>query len=144
MKLKLYEIVNAAKLFEIICDTKTPSRITYWLMKNIKLVKEDCIFYEKDKTRIIKEYIQQDVDGSFAIKDNEGNVLKDENGNPMLNYKDINKKDEYISELEKLNNLDIEISPYILDYNKVIEESPSFSIEPKYLLPLMDTFIKVD
>lgn len=144
MKLKLYEIVNTTNIFEEMCKIKTPSRVTYWLMRNIKLIRDDYAFYEKDNIRIINEYLEKNEDGTFVIKDDEGNVIKDENGNPMLNYKDVNKKGEYIDELEKLNNLDIEISPYILDYSKVVEESPSFSIEPMYLVPLMDKFIKVD
>ena len=144
MKLKLYEIVNAAQVFDKLCETKSPSRVTHWIMKNIKIIRDDCLFFEKDRMRIINEYIQYDSSGSCSVKDNDGNELKDENGNPMLNYKDINKKSEYMNEIDKLNNLEIEISPYVLDYCKVADESPNYSIEPMYLVSLMDKFIKVD
>lgn len=133
MKIKLYEILNMQKPFADLSETKVPSRIQYWIMRNTRLVKEHVNFWTAEQFKLMKLHLFQSDDGSWGKMSDDG-VIK-------LNYKSPDDECDYNTSIENLTNMDVEIDPYFLDYEKVIEENPSFILEAKYLNAL-ETLIK--
>lgn len=128
MKLYLYEIVNMSNAIEELANEKVPPRVRYWILKNTRLIREHCLFYETERMSIVDKYINKLPDGSY--------IYIDETGESALNFKSDMSKADYENELNKLVNLDIDIDPYLLDYEKLIMENPSFMLESKYELVL--------
>lgn len=128
MKLFLYEILNMSNAIESLANEKVPPRVRYWILKNTRLIREHCVFYETERNRLTNEYVEKLPDGSY------GTVS--ESGDFVLNYKNEESESKYKDELIKLGNLDVEMEPYLLNYEKLIEENPSFMLEPKYELVL--------
>ena len=128
MKLFLYEILNMSNAIESLANEKVPPRVRYWILKNTRLIREHCAFYEAERKRLTDEYVEKLSDGSYGIVD--------ESGNFILNYKNEESESKYKDELIKLGNLDVEVQPYLLNYEKLIEENPSFMLEAKYELVL--------
>ena len=113
---------------ESLANEKVPPRVRYWILKNTRLIREHCAFYETERNKLTDEYVAKLPDGSYGTVGESGELI--------LNYKDDKSKEKYIDELTKLGNLDVEVQPYLLNYEKLIEENPSFMLEAKYELVL--------
>lgn len=125
MKIKLYEVLNMQKPIADLSEMKVPSRIQYWIMRNTRWIKDHVTFASSEQFKYMETYLFPNNDGSWGTAD--------ENGVITLNYKSKNDELEYQKQLDNLANMEIDIDPFILDYKKVIEENPTFELEPKYL-----------
>ncbi len=133
MKLQLCDIVNMYNAINGLSTTKVPQEMSYWIFKNFRIIKEHCTYYDIEQNKIINEYINRSPDGSYGM------LLED--GTPSLNYKSKEAKEKYEDEMVKLGSLEVEIDPYLLDYDKLTENNSSFMIETRYLL-VLDKLIK--
>lgn len=133
MKIKLYEVLDMQKTFTDLSEMKVPSRLQYWIMRNNRWVKEHAAFIYNEQYKFMQEHLNQSEDGVW------GKV--DENGIINLNYKSTDDMEKYNFNMDNLSNMEIDIEPYILNYEKVIEENPSFELESKYLI-LLDRLIE--
>ena len=134
MKLHLYEVVNMDGTIGRLSGVKVPQEMSYWIFRNVRIIKEHCAYYESEYSKIRNEYLYKDVEGKYA------KVLED--GTPVLNYKSEEDHKKYDDALLKLGEFEVDIDPYMLDYDKFVANNPSFMLEPCYLLAL-DKLIKI-
>jgi hypothetical protein len=113
---------------------KVPQEMSYWIFRNVRIIKEHCTYYESKQNEIIKEHLYEDIEGKYA------KILED--GKVIPNYKSDEDHKMYDEEISKLGELEIDIDPYMLDYDKFVSNNPSFMLEPGYLLAL-DKLIKI-
>lgn len=133
MKLHLYEIVNMDGAIGGLSKVKVPQEMSYWIFRNVRIIKEHCTYYESEYSKIRNEYLYKDVEGKYA------KLLED--GTPVLNYKSEEDHKKYDEAISKLGEFEVEIDPYMLDYDKFVSNNPTFMLEPGYLLAL-DKLIK--
>ena len=133
MKLHLYEIVNMDGAIGGLSKVKVPQEMSYWIFRNVRIIKEHCNYYESEYSKIRNEYLYKDVEGKYA------KFLED--GTPVLNYKSEEDHKKYDEAISKLGEFEVEIDPYMLDYDKFVSNNSSFMLEPGYLLAL-DKLIK--
>jgi len=113
---------------------KVPQEMSYWIFRNVRIIKEHCTYYESEYSKIRNEYLYKDVEGKYA------KILED--GTPVLNYKSEEDHKKYDDALLELGEFEVDIDPYMLDYDKFVANNPSFMLEPCYLLAL-DKLIKI-
>jgi len=133
LKLHLYEVVSMDGAIGGLSGIKVPQEMSYWLFRNVRIIKEHCNYYETEHNKLIKEYLYKDVEGKYAKPLEDGTIAK--------NYKNKESKSKYEEEVSNLGNLEVEINPYLLDYDKFVDNNPSFMLEPGYLIAL-DKLIK--
>lgn len=134
LKLHLYEIVNMDGAIGGLSGIKVPQELSYWLFRNVRIIKEHCNYYESEQNKIMKEHLYKDIEGKYA------KIL--ESGKPLPNYKSDEDHKKYDEAILKLGELEIDIDPYLLDYDKFVDSNPSFLLEPGYLMAL-DKLIKI-
>lgn len=134
MKLHLYEVVNMDGAIGGLSKIKVPQEMSYWIFRNVRIIKEHCTYYESEYSKIRNEYLYKDVEGKYA------KILED--GTPVLNYKSEEDHKKYDNAILKLGEFEVDIEPYMLDYDKFVSNNPSFMLEPGYLLAL-DKLIKI-
>lgn len=134
MKLHLYEVVNMDGTIGKLSGVKVPQEMSYWIFRNVRIIKEHCTYYESEYSKIRNEYLYKDVEGKYA------KILED--GTPVLNYKSEEDHKKYDDALLELGEFEVDIDPYMLDYDKFVANNPSFMLEPCYLLAL-DKLIKI-
>lgn len=134
MKLHLYEIVNMDGAIGGLSKVKVPQEMSYWIFRNVRIIKEHCNYYETENAKIIKEYLYKDLEGKYAKTLEDGTVIP--------NYKSEDDHQKYEEAMLKLGEFEVDIDPYMLDYDKFVNNNPSFMLEPGYLLAL-DKLIKI-
>ncbi|SEU08039.1 hypothetical protein SAMN05443270_2995 [Lacrimispora sphenoides] len=134
MKLHLYEVVNMDRAIGGLSGIKVPQEMSYWIFRNVRIIKEHCTYYETEQNKLMKEYLYKDIEGKYA------KILED--GKVLPNYKSDEDHERYDESISKLGELEVEIDPYLLDYDKFVDNNPSFMLEPGYLLAL-DKLIKI-
>lgn len=125
MKIKLYEVLNMQKPFADLSEMKVPSRIQYWIMRNTRWIKEHVNFWSAEQFKLMETHLFQTNDGSWGTVSDDGTI--------KLNYKSSEDELNYNTCIDNLVNMEIDVEPYMLDYEKVIEENPSFVLEAKFL-----------
>lgn len=125
MKIKLYEVLNMQKPFADLSEMKVPSRIQYWIMRNTRWIKEHVNFWSAEQFKLMETHLFQANDGSWGTVSDDGTI--------KLNYKSSEDELNYNTCIDNLVNMEIDVEPYMLDYEKVIEENPSFVLEAKFL-----------
>lgn len=91
MKLKNIDIVNIINVLEQYSEKKLPQKISYAITKNILILKEDYVCYEKELNKIFSIYdndLQKDANGNYVCAQNGIPLAKDGCGD-LLN-RDIN------------------------------------------------------
>lgn len=114
MKLKLFQLLNAHDVLEILGNAKGLSGTTaYRILKNIKRISEELKVYEETRKNIVEEKANKDKNGNPIIKENQYDLSSQ-------NLKKCNQ------EIEKLLNeeVDIEIKKVKLSEIDAIGLSP--------------------
>lgn len=128
MKFYLSEIVNMDGAIGGLSGIKVPQELSYWLFRNVRIIKEHCNYYETELNKLMNEYLYKDEDGKFAKISEKGKITP--------NYKSDGDKEKYDNGVLKLGELEVDIEPYMLDYDKFVGNNPTFMLEPGYLLAL--------
>lgn len=114
--MKLIDVISARKIIETKATEKVDFSLAYKFTKLIRLTNDDEEFYNKSQREIFEQY---------AKRDDEGNVVPDENGRYQF---DTDKVVTVESELRKLATTEVEI-PESLKFT-VEELTPlKFSVE---------------
>lgn len=132
MKLTNIEIVNIINILEQYSEKKLPQKISYAITKNILILKEDYLCYEKELNKIFDIY---DAD---LQKDEEGKLIRSENGIPLLKKGSNNS---FVKDVTELLNITVDINLYkinseLFDYIDV--ENRYDPLSPKDIIVLQD------
>lgn len=93
----LKDIINMQQTLTNIVNQKLPFSLAYKFSKLAKIVDENIQFYSTSLKQIIDEY---------AEKDEEGNILHDENNPDMIKVKSA-LIEEFQQKVEELSNVEI-------------------------------------
>lgn len=105
MKVTNYVLTNLLVLLEKYSEKKLPQRISYAIGRNIVILTKEYSIYEKQLHSIIKNFDE------YIIKDENGNFVMNSNGIPIV---DDNMKDKYFGEINELLNIEIDIEMYYI------------------------------
>lgn len=93
----LKDIINMQQTLSNIISQKLPFSLAYKFSKLAKIVDENIQFYSTSLKQIIDEY---------AEKDEEGNILHDENNPDMIKVKST-LVEEFQQKVEELSNVEV-------------------------------------
>ena len=93
----LKDIINMQQTLSNIISQKLPFSLAYKFSKLAKIVDENIQFYSTSLKQIIDEYVE---------KDEEGNILHDENNPDMIKVKST-LVEEFQQKVEELQNVEI-------------------------------------
>ena len=110
MKMKNQKVINTINLLDSFSEKKLPQKISYAIIKNILLLKNEYSIINTGLEKIFNQYKDY-----FIVNDN-NELIRNRNGVPALS--DENKKEEMYTQLSELLNIEIEIPIYTisLDY----------------------------
>lgn len=110
MKMKNQKVINTINLLDSFSEKKLPQKISYAIIKNILLLKNEYSIINTGLENIFNQYKEY-----FIVNDN-NELIRNRNGVPALS--DENKKEEMYTQLSELLNIEIEIPIYTisLDY----------------------------
>jgi hypothetical protein len=131
-KFKLIDVFNIYNILTEMGEKIAPLKVSYWISKNILLLKNDYSTYLKKRNEIWSQLLYENEDGTI--------VTKDETGNYRYNCTDDNK-DEFISRMNELNDFEVEIEPFLLNIDELVQSNPSYEIEAKFLSFLSGSLI---
>lgn len=67
--MNIVTLMNAAKVFNQVAQTKISSKLAYKIMKLCKSAAEDEEFYNNKRNEIINEYAVRDENGQISVSD---------------------------------------------------------------------------
>lgn len=110
MKMKNQKVINTINLLDSFSEKKLPQKISYAIIKNILLLKNEYSIINTGLEKIFNQYKDY-----FIVNDN-NELIRNRNGVPALS--DKGKKEEMYTQLSELLNIEIEIPIYTisLDY----------------------------
>ena len=110
MKMKNQKVINTINLLDSFSEKKLPQKISYAIIKNMLLLKNEYNIINTGLEKIFNQYKDY-----FIVNDN-NELIRNRNGIPALS--DENKKEEMYTQLSELLNIEIEIPIYTisLDY----------------------------
>ena len=110
MKMKNQKVINTINLLDSFSEKKLPQKISYAIIKNILLLKNEYSIINTGLEKIFNQY------KDYFIVDDNNELIRNRNGIPALS--DENKKEEMYTQLSELLNIEIEIPIYTisLDY----------------------------
>ena len=110
MKMKNQKVINIINLLDSFSEKKLPQKISYAIIKNILLLKNEYNIINTGLEKIFNQYKDY-----FIVNDN-NELIRNRNGIPALS--DENKKEEMYTQLSELLNIETEIPIYTisLDY----------------------------
>jgi len=132
MKLTNIEIVNIINILEQYSEKKLPQKISYAITKNILILKEDYLCYEKELNKIFDIY---DAD---LQKDEEGELIRSENGIPLLKKGSNNS---FVKDVTELLNITVDINLYKINselFDYIDAENRYDPLSPKDIIVLQD------
>lgn len=126
--MKLVDIVNARKVISAKATEKLEFKLAYKFAKLIKLTNDDEDFYNKHQRELFDQYCK---------RDEEGNVIPDENGCYQFENDKIPSLNK---ELEELADTEVEIPEF---FRFTVEELKPIQLSIKEVVALGE-FIKDD
>lgn len=95
--MNILTLINTAKIFNQVAQTKISSKLAYKIMKLCKSVATEEEFYNTKRNELINEYAVRDENGQIAVSDDGMiSIVKD-------------KIDEANGALAELNNLEVDV-----------------------------------
>ena len=123
--MKIKQLVQITQVLEKFVNEKLSIKLSYKIMKFLKVTEADMTFYKEKLTKIIEEYGERAEDGSIKMIDNNFKIKENEIENFNKAYFELEEIEIELPNIKfNLNELEeIKISPaelYILD--NLIEE----------------------
>lgn len=94
--MKIIELLNAKNAFDLNCKFDGDMQLALKVVKFVKAVETEASFYQEKYSEILSKY---------AEKDDDGNILRTENGIKI----NKDKVDDFNKEITELNNVEVEI-----------------------------------
>lgn len=114
MKIKNIDLVNITNLFGACSSKRLPQKISYAIMKNMKLLDKDLSIYQDMLRKIFDAY------EPYSEKDDNGEVKTDERGIPIV---DKEHETAFYNEINELLSIETEVHFYtisddVFDYDE--------------------------
>lgn len=130
MKLKNIDIINYMNFLTSMSEKKLPQKITYAIVRNLKIIKEEYDLYFESLNKMIKSYADN------IQKDKDGNVQMYQSGLPKV---DKTVEEEYLKEASDLLNIEVEIDMFKIPETTFNYESEKYDVlSVKELMGLID------
>lgn len=130
MKLKNIDIINYMNFLTSMSEKKLPQKITYAIVRNLKIIKEEYDLYFESLNKMIKSYADN------ILKDKDGNVQMYQSGLPKV---DKTVEEEYLKEASDLLNIEVEIDMFKIPETTFNYESEKYDVlSVKELMGLID------
>lgn len=130
MKLKNIDIIAYMNFLTSMSEKKLPQKITYAIVRNLKIIKDEYDLYFESLNKMIKSYEDS------ILKDEDGNVQVYQSGIPKV---DKTIEDEYLKEANDLLGIKVEINLY-----KIPEESFNYESEKYDALSVKEIMTLID
>ena len=130
MKLKNIDIINYMNFLTSMSEKKLPQKITYAIVRNLKIIKEEYDLYFESLNKMIKSYADN------ILKDKDGNVQMYQSGLPKV---DKTVEEEYLKEANDLLNIEVEI-----DMFKIPEVTFNYENEKYDILSVKEVMTLID
>lgn len=120
MKIKNIDLINISNILASFNDYKLPQKISYAIVKNVKMLEKDVEIYNNMLTKILKAY------EPYVLKDDNGEPKKTEIGIPAV---DEEHEDDLYNEINELLETEINVTFFsipeeVFDY----EESDRYDV----------------
>ena len=114
MKLTNRKVVNDANFLESLIHRQFPVKVSYAISKNVSKLERELKIYNSERQKIINKYCKKDEEGNLVIDENNQYHIEDENI-------DVLDEDELIEALEngKINKNEYELA--ITKKNELID-----------------------
>lgn len=130
MKLKNIDIINYMNFLTSMSEKKLPQKITYAIVRNLKIIKEEYDLYFESLNKMIKSYADN------ILKDKDGNVQMYQSGLPKV---DKTVEEEYLKEANDLLDIEVEI-----DMFKIPEVTFNYENEKYDILSVKEVMTLID
>lgn len=122
MIIKISELINSYNLLSELDSKRLPIQVAWWVSKNIKLISYHYGFFISERNKLYTKYCEPDENNSYT---------KEIAGQILFNIKD-GFQEVFINKMNELMNFEVELEPYLLDVDEVMNKYPDIQIEPKY------------
>lgn len=130
MKLKNIDIINYMNFLTSMSEKKLPQKITYAIVRNLKIIKEEYDLYFESLNKMIKSYADN------ILKDKDGNVQMYQFGLPKV---DKTVEEEYLKEANDLLGIEVEIDMFKIPEVTFNYENEKYDVlSVKELMGLID------
>lgn len=130
MKLKNIDIINYMNFLTSMSEKKLPQKITYAIVRNLKIIKEEYDLYFESLNKMIKSYTDN------ILKDKDGNVQMYQFGLPKV---DKTVEEEYLKEANDLLGIEVEIDMFKIPEVTFNYENEKYDVlSVKELMGLID------
>ena len=106
MKIKNGTLINMINVLNTCGKKKLPQKISYAITKNIINLSGNYECYSKSIQKIVSDY------GDYILKDDDGKQMVNNVGLPMV---DDSHMADYISEINELLGIEIDVNLYTID-----------------------------
>lgn len=130
MKLKNIDIINYMNFLTSMSEKKLPQKITYAIVRNLKIIKEEYDLYFESLNKMIKSYADN------ILKDKDGNVQMYQSGLPKV---DKTVEEEYLKDANDLLSIEVEI-----DMFKIPEVTFNYENEKYDVLSVKELMCLID
>lgn len=106
MKIANGILVNLLNTLGSYSEYKLPQKIGYAITRNMMAIQKEYSVYEKQMKKILEDFKE------YTLKDDDGNLLFEENGLPKIEQDHLS---DFIKEMNELLNIEIDINLYKVD-----------------------------
>lgn len=108
MKLTNESVVNILNMLDYYSNKKLPQKISYAITRNLMLIGKNYEYYINSLHKLFSDY------DNYIVKDENNNILRNDDGIPIV---DNQVKKEFDAEISNLLNVEIEIELYCIPEN---------------------------
>lgn len=132
MKREICNIINDYTLLSELASKKLPLKMSWWVSQNIKRISQHYNFFTTERNKLYLEFCEVDENDSFT---------KEVAGQILFNVKN-GCQELFMTKMNELMNFEVEIEPYLLDMEQIINTYPDLQIDSKYFVQLDFLFME--
>lgn len=135
MKMTNGILVNLLNTLGSYNEYKLPQKIGYAITKNMMAIQKEYSVYEKQMKKIFENFKE------YTLKDDDGNLLFEENGLPKIEQDHLS---DFIKEMNELLSIEVDIELYHVDESVFdFEDSARFDpLSPNDIMILQSILCK--
>lgn len=135
MKMTNGILVNLLNTLGSYSEYKLPQKIGYTITRNMMVVQKEYAVYEKQMKKIFENFKE------YTLKDDDGNLLFEENGLPKIEQDHL---PDFIKEMNELLSIEVDIELYHVDESVFdFEDSARFDpLSPNDIMILQSILCK--
>lgn len=135
MKMTNGILVNLLNTLGSYSEYKLPQKIGYAITRNMMVIQKEYAVYEKQMKKIFENFKE------YTLKDDDGNLLFEENGLPKIEQDHLS---DFIKEMNELLSIEVDIELYHVDESVFdFEDSARFDpLSPNDIMILQSILCK--